>query len=112
MPAPIVYFELAGPDAKALHAFYRGVFDWDVGADGSIPASSSGTVRGGMRQDPPATLLYLGVPDIAATLEAVKAAGGSVMLPRTVVPGIVTFALFRDPAGNVVGLAEQGSFTP
>ena len=32
--------------------------------------------------------------------------GGSVLLPPKEVPGIVTFALFKDPEGNVMGLVK------
>lgn len=32
------------------------------------------------------------------------------MLARTEVPDVVTFALFQDPAGNLLGLAEFGSY--
>ena len=28
-------------------------------------------------------------------------------MPRTVIPGIVTFGLFGDPAGNMVGIVEE-----
>jgi hypothetical protein len=52
MPAPIVYFELAGPDAGALRRFYASVFDWRSAPDGSIDAASTGGIRGGFRQDP------------------------------------------------------------
>jgi hypothetical protein len=38
------------------------------------------------------------------------AAGVPVVLPRTVVPDVVTFAVFLDLAGNRPGLAELGSF--
>ena len=108
--APIVYFEFAGPDVAALGEFYASVFEWPIGSGGQIPAAQAGAPRGGLRADPPATVLYLGVPDITATLAAITHAGGAVMIPRTVVPGVGTFALFRDPGGNVVGLAESGSF--
>ena len=110
MPTPIVYFDIAGPDGSAQRAFYQSVFDWEIGPGASIAAASTGGLRGGLREDPPSTVLYLGVPDVDAALGAIRAAGGTVMLPRTVVPGVVTFALFRDPAGNVLGLAEQGSW--
>jgi predicted enzyme related to lactoylglutathione lyase len=29
-------------------------------------------------------------------------------MPRTVLPDVVIFALFQDPAGNVIGLVEPG----
>jgi predicted enzyme related to lactoylglutathione lyase len=50
------------------------------------------------------------VPDITAVLKQIESAGGKTVIPRTVVPGVVTFAIFLDPAGNRMGLAETGSF--
>ena len=43
-------------------------------------------------------------------LAKVEANGGSVVLRRTVVPDVVTFALFKDPAGNLLGVAENGTY--
>lgn len=108
--APIVYFEVAGPEAQPLKTFYSTVFAWDIDASATIAASSTGGVRGGIRQDPPEKLLYLGVPNIEQALKLVEAAGGKTLVRRTVVPGVVTFALFSDPAGNRMGLAEFGSY--
>jgi uncharacterized protein len=110
MGAPIVYFEVAGPDGAALKSFYSSVFDWKIDATSTIAADSTGGIRGGVRQDPPEKVLYLGVASIDETLQQIGAAGGKTILPRTVVPGVVTFALFVDPAGNRMGLAEFGSF--
>jgi predicted enzyme related to lactoylglutathione lyase len=50
------------------------------------------------------------VPSIHETLAQIIKAGGSVVIPRTEVPGILTFALFNDPAGNLLGLAEDGTY--
>jgi predicted enzyme related to lactoylglutathione lyase len=110
MSAPIVYFEVAGPDGARLREFYSGVFGWEIDANSSITAASTGGLRGGIRQDPAEKVLYLGVPDIAEALQRIEAAGGQTVVPRTVVPGVVTFALFTDPAGNRMGLAEFGSY--
>ncbi len=106
MPAPIVYFEIAGPRAAGLREFYAAAFDWHVDAGSGIDAAQTGGLRGGLRDDPAEKIFYLGVPDIEAALARIEAAGGIVILPRTVVPGVVTFALFLDPAGNRLGLAE------
>lgn len=110
MPAPIVYFEIAGADAPALRSFYSDAFTWEIGAQNDIAAHSTGGVRGGIRADPPEKLLYLGVTDINETLARIESLGGRTLVPRTPVPGVVTFALFTDPAGNRMGLAEFGSF--
>jgi predicted enzyme related to lactoylglutathione lyase len=110
--APIVYFELAGADGQKLKEFYATVFGWKIDANASIAATSTGGIKGGIRQDPPEKIFYLGVPDIVAALKQIEAAGGKTVVRRTVVPGVVTFALFTDPAGNRMGLAELGSYPP
>jgi len=101
--SPIVFFDVAGPDAGQLRQFYAANFGWTIdGANGITTPGLNGTLR----EDPPETLLYLGVPDIDATLAAIAVSGGAVVLPRMVVPGVVTLALFTDPAGNRMGLVE------
>lgn len=110
MSAPIVYFEIAGPDGAKLREFYASMFDWRIDDNLTIAEASTGGLRGGIRQDPPDKVFYLGVPSIAEKLGRIEAAGGEVLVPRTEIPGVVTFALFRDPAGNVLGLAEDGSY--
>jgi predicted enzyme related to lactoylglutathione lyase len=109
--APIVFFDIAGPNRQKLSAFYSDLFGWKIdAASGEIPAESTSTTPGVIRQDPPEKVLYLGVADITQTLKKIVAAGGKINVPRTVVPGVVTFALFEDPAGNRMGLAEFGSY--
>ncbi len=108
--APLVYFEVAGPDGPRLKDFYTTVFGWNIDANSTIAAASTGGLRGGIRQDPPEKIFYIGVPDVTAALKQIEAAGGHMVTPRTVVPGVVTFALFTDPAGNRLGLAEFGSY--
>jgi len=86
------------------------VFGWNIDGSNQIAPSSTGGLKGGIRQDPPEKIFYIGVPDIVEALKQIEASGGSVVVPRTVVPGVVTFALFTDPAGNRLGLAEFGSY--
>jgi uncharacterized protein len=101
--APIVFFDIAGPDRAALQSFYAGVFGWSIGATGAIQNAG---LNGTLRQDPADKILYLGVPDVTAALDAVVAAGGAVIVPRFEVKGVVILGLFKDPAGNGMGLVE------
>lgn len=101
--APIVFFDIAGPDAAELHTFYATVFGWAVDDKNGIKTPK---LEGTIRQDPPEKIIYIGVPDINAALAQIAAAGGTVDTPRMVVPNVVTFALFKDPAGNRMGLVE------
>ena len=102
--APIVFFDIAGPDAAKLKDFYAGNFGWNIDAQNGIATPA---LKGALRQDPPEKILYIGVPDIDAALAKIAESGGSVDTPRTVIPNVVTLALFRDPAGNCMGLVEM-----
>ncbi len=110
MSSPIVYFEIAGPDGARLRSFFNSVFEWEIDDSSTIAADSTGGLRGGIREDPPDKVLYIGIDDIDDVLAKVEANGGSVVLRRTVVPKVVTLALFRDPAGNLLGVAENGTY--
>ena len=113
MPAPIVFFDFAGPDSKALIAFYSALFEWEFAADGSLtvpiasPTQAPPTLMGTVRQDPAEKMFYIGVDDITATLNQIAEKGGEVTQPRFEVPGVVVLGLFKDPAGNRVGLVEM-----
>jgi predicted enzyme related to lactoylglutathione lyase len=120
MPAPIVFFDIAGPDMARQAAFYRTVFDWDVAPDGrfSAPAAAppagalAGTLAGTLRADPADKVLYIGVDDVTATLTRIVANGGQVVAPRFGVKGVVVLGLFTDPAGNRLGLVEMSGGAP
>lgn len=114
MPAPIVFFDIAGPDAPAQSAFYRSAFGWEVGPGGQVSAAipGGGVLSGVLRTDPADKVIYFGVEDINRTLEMITAVGGAVDTPRFIVPGVVILALFRDPAGNRLGLVETRDGVP
>jgi len=116
MPAPIVFFDIAGPDMAKQAAFYRAVFDWDVAADGrfSVPLTAPpvGTLRGTLRADPTEKVLYIGVDDVTASLTKVVANGGQIVAPRFEIKGVVILGLFTDPAGNRLGLVEMAGSAP
>ena len=50
---------------------------------------------------------FVGVQDVPEALAAAERLGGRVVQPATSVPG-VTFGLFADPQGQVVGVAASG----
>ena len=50
--------------------------------------------------------IFAGVANVAESLERAVALGGRIVQPATSVPG-VTFGLFADPQGHVVGLASN-----
>ncbi len=100
--APIVFFDIAGPDAAALKAFYAGNFGWDIDAANMIKTPG---LDGTLRQDPPEKILYIGVSDIDAAMAGVAVSGGEIVSPKIPIPAGV-FVLFKDPAGNRMGLVQ------
>jgi predicted enzyme related to lactoylglutathione lyase len=115
MSNKIVHFEIMGPDGEALTNFYAGLFDWEPqavpGFDGynlvaSEQSGLGGAVGKGSDEMPNYVTIYIEVDSIDDHLSRIDAAGGSTLMPRTEIPGTVTFAVFADPAGNVVGLVE------
>jgi len=117
MPAPIVFFDIAGPDLQKQKAFYEGVFGWTVSEEGHLNTPVAAPLPGILRVEAeadfqPERLLYLGVDDITATLDQIVANGGGVVFPRMAVPGVVILALFTDPAGNRMGLVELADGKP
>jgi predicted enzyme related to lactoylglutathione lyase len=107
-PAPIVFFDISGPDLKAQGSFYKEVFGWDIDAAGrfNAPIPSGAALPGTLRADPTNKVIYLGVEDINKTLAKITSLGGKIVAPRFAVPGAVILALFNDPAGNAMGLVE------
>jgi uncharacterized protein len=112
---PIVHFEIIGKDATRLQTFYRELFGWKIGDPapefghyGLVDGDSSG-LAGGIGQSPDGksqVTVYVQVPDLQATLDRAVANGGSVVMPPTEIPNVVTLAQFADPDGNVIGLIK------
>ena len=113
MPAPIVFFDIAGSDGARQVAFYRDVFGWVTGPGGTLSIPVSGSPLGGaLRTDPANKIIYLGVDDVTASLAQVVAHGGKIVQPRFEVKGVVILGLFTDPAGNGMGLVEMKGGKP
>lgn len=117
MATKIAHWELMGPDGQALVDFYGKVFGWSTqsapGFDSyylvdTSQAEPGGAIGQGSPELPAYSIIYFEVDSIDDQLAKVGAAGGSTVMPRTVIPGTVAFATFRDPAGNMVGLVEPG----
>ena len=114
MPAKIVHWEIMGPDGDAMKAFYGDLFDWEFQSTDNFPdyhmtgegVGVGGAVGKGSDEMPNYVAIYLEVDDIDTHLARIEAAGGKTVMPRTVIPDTVTFAMFADPAGNMVGLVE------
>jgi uncharacterized protein len=109
----VCHLALPAADVETSARFFADVFGWRVRrSSGAVTFDDAvGEVSGHFVTDrPPAAapglLVYLWVDDLAAAVQRVTGAGGSIEQPPGVDPGEPT-AWFRDPAGNVLGLYQE-----
>jgi predicted enzyme related to lactoylglutathione lyase len=110
MADPVVYFEIVGGDGERQQSFYRDLFGWDaqpVESTGGSYARVQAGIEGGVGCFPGApsyVTVYVRAQDPASALARANELGATtIMDARETAPG-VTVAMFRDPAGNAVGL--------
>jgi predicted enzyme related to lactoylglutathione lyase len=115
MANPVVHFEITGKDGKKLQDFYAKTFGWNVNADnpmnyGIVDATDTGggigggisAGDGGQNQ----VTFYVAVENPQSYLDKIESKGGKTVVPLTEIPGMVKFAQFADPEGNVVGIID------
>jgi predicted enzyme related to lactoylglutathione lyase len=110
MAHPIVHFELSGPDDRQLATFWAGLFGWrvrPVPEIGYTLIDTGGGINGGIARtddSPAGSTFYIETDDLQAALDKINLVGGKTVRPITELPGVVTYALFEDLDGLVVGL--------
>lgn len=116
MGNPVVHFEIHATDRKELKGFYQDLFGWKIKDNNPLgyglvdtDADNKG-IGGGLfeREHAPGVLVYVEVDDPEGYLDRVEEMGGEVVVPVTEIPGMVTFAVFKDPQGNKMGLVKTG----
>jgi predicted enzyme related to lactoylglutathione lyase len=108
----IVHVEIPAIDVKAASKFYEALFGWKLSHDenmnyamwdagegpgGGFPAVDAENPVGQI-------LLHFASDDIEADLRMVETLGGKAVKPKTEIPGIGWYGMFKDPSGNVLAL--------
>jgi uncharacterized glyoxalase superfamily protein PhnB/predicted enzyme related to lactoylglutathione lyase len=119
LPRPrLCYLEIPAVDVHKSADFYEKVFGWNIRhRDSDHPSfdDATGDVSGAWATGQeisraPGLLPYIWVDSIDATLAQVAAHGGAVVKePHIDSPGGCWIATLRDPAGNVIGLYQEGA---
>ena len=114
MGAPIVHFEINGPDSAASRSFYGELFGWSLQPVDGMPytmvdtGNGEGSLAGGIGEPPDGAsfvTVYAQVDDIPATLAKAEELGGRTLMPRMELPQ-VTIGMLADPQGRPFGLVE------
>ena len=115
MPNPVVHFQIESSDPDKTREFFTDVFGWQIRLVPEIDyalvdtQSDTGIMGGiGASQDGQSHVsFYIQVDDPQAALDRAVTAGASEIMPVTVIPGVVTVAMFAEPTGANVGLVAS-----
>lgn len=114
-----------------MRTFYETVFGWQTQQHGpemnnyvtvattkfdpvTMRPLQPGAINGGFYQrgDTPSTQvpsLVIGVDDIHAHLEKIKAAGGTILNEPVMIPGVGMYASFQDTEGNYMSVMQPNA---
>ncbi|MCF7549699.1 VOC family protein [Pseudonocardia sp. WMMC193] len=117
MAADLSHFAINADDVPASKAFYEKVFGWTFHAWGPPGfyrvATGPDGIQGALQQrrsllpEPTRGVeATFAVDDVDATAEAVRAAGGAILMERFTIAGVGHLIFFEDPAGNPVGAMQ------
>jgi predicted enzyme related to lactoylglutathione lyase len=122
MSQPVVHFEIIGTNPERLRGYYAELFGWEFDTSSPVAAAISeptnygftspdktaagipGGVGGGSGYAAH-TILYVGVPDVEAALQAAEMLGGKRQMGSERAPSGLVVGHFTDPEGNLVGVA-------
>jgi predicted enzyme related to lactoylglutathione lyase len=124
MPAKLCHFAINADDVQRARRFYESVFDWTFepwGPPNFYQVKNAGQGLLGALQErrelAPGVRMAgyeatLGVKDLKATIAAVEAGGGRILMQPYRIEGVGELIYFEDTEGNFVGAMqyEAGNF--
>lgn len=97
MGRPVTHFEIASSDLERASAFYRELFDWEIGEeeiDGyRLVRTAEGSIGGGLMRSSEGVFP--------------EELGGKMIVEPMPIPGVGRFAMFQDPEGVMIGIFEE-----
>ena len=115
------WIDYGATDLDAAREFYGGLFGWTfTGGDpeygGYLNALRNGEPAAGMgpsmtENDPPGWTVYVATDDSAATVAAIREAGGTVVVEPMEIGPLGTMTIAVDPQGHGFGLWQSGEHT-
>lgn len=108
----VVHVEIPAADVGAARTFYETLFGWKMehAPEFDYTMWEDGSGHGGgfnkVSDENPVgqVLVYIDSDDIEADLAQIEKLGGTVVTPKTEIPGTGWFGIFKDPTGNTLAL--------
>jgi hypothetical protein len=113
-PGSIVHVEFHAREPARVKEFYGKVFGWKFKEMPEMeytlfeaPSPPNGGLQKAGENLGPGVLNYILSKSIDDTTRKIKAAGGTIVVPKTPIPSVGWFAVFKDPDGTVQALYED-----
>ncbi|MEO8115323.1 MAG: VOC family protein [Phenylobacterium sp.] len=117
MAAPLRHFAINADDVPRARSFYERVFGWVFtpwGPPGFYQVKNAGDGLLGALQGRrdiegrkmPGMELTFGVDDLDATIDAIKAGGGEILMQPYRIEGVGRLIFFKDTEGNIAGAMQ------
>jgi predicted enzyme related to lactoylglutathione lyase len=118
MQAQLRHFAVNADDVQRAKSFYETVFGWTFTPWGPPDFYQTRSAGDGLigalqqrRELSPGVRMAgyeasLGVEDLAATMTAIKAAGGKILMPPYKIEGVGELIYFEDTEGNIAGAMQ------
>jgi predicted enzyme related to lactoylglutathione lyase len=118
MPATFRHFAINADDTARARRFYEGVFGWRFDPWGppdfyQVKNAGQGLLGAlqGRRELVPGVRMAgyeasFGVEDLKATIAAIEAGGGKIVMPPYRIEGVGELIYFEDTEGNLVGAMQ------
>ncbi len=114
----INHFEINADDPLRAKSFYEKVFNWKIekwegpleywlitAGDEDEPGINGGLQKRENKEDHVST--YIDVKSVEETIKKIEKNGGKIIKPKSAIPGVGYYAIFRDTEGNRLDLMEE-----
>lgn len=118
-----VHIDISADDPSRAAEFYRRAFGWSItklegpmpywllSADPANPDAVGGGI--GQRSEPWQSVVpTIDVPSADQASAAIVDAGGSIVVPKTMIEGVGLLVTFKDTEGNILAALEASSPSP
>ena len=109
-----MHVEIQSNDPPTTTRFFRDVFGWKIREmpemNYTLWNAAGGPGGGFMKPQQgmsPGTLDHILSKEIESDARKIQAAGGAILLPKTEIPKVGWFAVFREPGGAVLALYQD-----
>jgi len=108
----VVHIEIPTSDAATSGKFYADLFGWKIESMPEMdytmfePAEGPGGGFTPVTAENPVgnVLIYVDSADIDADLKKAESLGGKTLVPKSEIPNMGWFAIFKDPTGNQIAV--------